>query len=148
MDGILLSVLMKKIISIPLLLLILFSGIKINIASHYCGGNYAATKVSLNGELASCGMVHKPALKTRQAVLTSQCCEDVMMTYSISTNYVPSTICCFQAALEQVIHSFIVPGEILTQSEHSILTTTSEGRPPGLFCPESVEQQVICIFRI
>ena len=41
---------MKNVISIPLALLILFTGINVQIASHYCGGNFAAAKVSLTGK--------------------------------------------------------------------------------------------------
>ncbi len=34
----------------------LASGMKVSIDRHYCGGQLAATKISVTGKLASCGM--------------------------------------------------------------------------------------------
>lgn len=48
---------MKKLLSISFAFLIAFSVMHITIATHHCGsGNTTTEKVSINGELASCGM--------------------------------------------------------------------------------------------
>ena len=47
---------MKKFISISLTFLLLAALFHFSIATHYCGGTIAATKISLSGKLASCGM--------------------------------------------------------------------------------------------
>jgi len=47
---------MRKLSSISLAILILLAGMHITIATHFCGGEIAATKVSLAGIAASCGM--------------------------------------------------------------------------------------------
>jgi hypothetical protein len=44
---------MRKILSIPLFILIVFSWITVNISTHFCGGSVAATKVSPDSERAT-----------------------------------------------------------------------------------------------
>ncbi|MFZ0283138.1 MAG: hypothetical protein WAL29_15920, partial [Bacteroidales bacterium] len=66
---------MKRILSIPLVLLIAFSGISLKLATHYCGGNVVDTKVSLSGRHATCGMEHRGDFNN-EVTLRSICCED------------------------------------------------------------------------
>jgi hypothetical protein len=130
------------------MLLILFSGINIKIASHFCGGNFAATKVSLTGELASCGMEHQSGTKSPQDLISSHCCEDVISSYFISPNYVPSSCCYLPDIGQEINHTFIVHNELFFSQEISVSAISGNKRPPGCFIPVGVEQQVICIFRI
>ena len=46
----------EKLLSISFALLILLSGMHFTIDTHYCGGEFAASKASFLGELVSCGM--------------------------------------------------------------------------------------------
>jgi hypothetical protein len=48
--------LVKKIVSISLLFLTLTALLHLSIATHYCGGMKAASKISFSGKLATCGM--------------------------------------------------------------------------------------------
>ena len=138
---------MKRIISIPLMIMILFSGISVKFASHYCGGRVAATKVSLTGELASCGMEHQSGTKPSPDFFSSHCCDDVTSSYSISTNYFPSLYVVNDPG-QQVTHIINVPCDFLISKDISNFTSYSNKRPPGNYCPNSVVRQVICIFRI
>ena len=62
---------MKRIVSIPLLFIILFSGINVKFASHYCGGNFSGTKVSLTGELATCGMEQEQMTESSDVLIST-----------------------------------------------------------------------------
>jgi hypothetical protein len=139
---------MKYILSIPLALLILFTGINVQIASHFCGGNFSAAKVSLTGELASCGMENQSAIKTTEDLLSRHCCDDVISSVSISSNYIPASFCYTQITGQEINHIYITHDQLVISQ--AVLFSASSGnvRPPGEFNPSEVEQQVICIFRI
>ncbi|MBE0667726.1 MAG: hypothetical protein IH593_08640, partial [Bacteroidales bacterium] len=47
---------MKKTISILFVCTVLLTGFQAVISTHYCGGRFADARVSLSGQLASCGM--------------------------------------------------------------------------------------------
>ena len=138
----------KKIISIQLLLLIIFSGTKLNIATHYCQNIVAAKVVSLSGKLASCGMENRSQTKSQEDLFTRHCCDDIVRTFSIAKKYIPSSISNLQEIAREVIHIFIIPVSVFTNGEQSVYTASGETRPPGLFNACNVEQSVICIFRI
>jgi hypothetical protein len=139
---------MKKIISIQLLLLILFTGINVNIASHFCGGHFRATKVSLNGDLASCGMEESREVSSPQDLLKNHCCEDVLSSFCINPHYIPSDLSYVHDYGMELIHIFILSDRVNTSRELSINADSGDKRPPGFFYPASVEQPIICIFRI
>jgi hypothetical protein len=138
---------MKTILSIPLVLLILFTGIKVNFATHWCGGHVAATKVSLNCELASCGMEKSPDIKSLNVIFTEECCKNTSSVYSICNNYVPS----FYSGddlNQQVITVHYADIDYKYSHEKIILPYLSDGRPPGTNESEKVSQPSLCIFRI
>ena len=139
---------MKRIVSIPLMILILFSGISINVASHYCGGNLASSKVSLKGELASCGMEHQSGTGSFGDQISKHCCEDVIHSFTLSTNYIPSTFLRITDAGNAPFSAFIVYDLPLFHREifGSLISETK--LPPGTYTPVCVEQQVICVFKI
>ena len=86
---------MKKILSIPLIILILGSGMTLNVATHYCCGKVAATKVSLSPRLASCGMEIPSVNKLTEDAISKHCCEDKISAYSFDTNYVSFLLFCY-----------------------------------------------------
>jgi len=139
---------MKRIAAIALLFLILFTGINVKIASHFCGGNFSGIKVSLTGELASCGMESQSGTKPSEDLLSRHCCDDLLFSVSINTNYVPSSCHYITVAGQDINQTFIIQDQ--TFIAQSILYSAVSGskRPPGGFNPSDVEQQVICIFQI
>ncbi len=139
---------MKTILSIPLVLLILFTGINVQIASHYCGGKFAAVKVSLTGELASCGMEHQSVTIPSEDQFSRHCCDDVISSISISTNYVPASCCYIPVAGKELIHTFFIQDQLFISQPVPVSALSGSRRPPGGFNPSDVEQQVICIFQI
>jgi hypothetical protein len=139
---------MKRIVSIPLLLIILFSGINVNFASHYCGGNFSGTRVSLTGELATCGMEQEHKTESSVILITTHCCDDKISSFSIGTNYVPSSFCHIPEMGQQTNNSLFTQNQLYISQQVPVSTISGNKRPPGRFGLASVEQQVICIFRI
>jgi hypothetical protein len=139
---------MKKILSIPLMLLILFSGIDITVATHYCGGNLSGTKISLNGELASCGMENNPVIRSSQYKISNHCCENIVASLSICSNYIPTASCCIPDLGPDISHVLFVQDEPPIRNDISFYAISCNKRPPGIFNPADVELQVICLFQI
>ncbi|MDP3001889.1 MAG: hypothetical protein Q8N38_02015 [Bacteroidales bacterium] len=138
---------MKAILSIPLIILILFTGISVKFATHYCGGYVAATKVSLTGELATCGMESKSDNNTQQKTFDKHCCDDITSAYSICNNYFASSYNFYDPG-QQVINMIAVLAGYLSNQETIINTSNNDIRPPGTNHPNSVDRPVLCIFRI
>ena len=138
---------MKSIISIPLIVLILFTGISVKFATHYCGGYVAATKVSLTGELATCGMERQSDNNPLQDTYNNNCCDDLTSAYSICNNYFASSYN-FDDPGRQVINMIAVPSGYISNQETIINTSFNDIRPPGTNLPNSVDRPVLCIFRI
>jgi len=70
---------MKKVLSIISVLIIILAGLQVTVSSHYCGGEPVASKISLSGTLASCGMEDNEEncpLPWHQ--VTSDCCETML----------------------------------------------------------------------
>jgi hypothetical protein len=137
---------MKTILSIPLIILILFSGVIVSFATHYCEGSVVATKISLTGEQASCGMEHVSINNPLLVKFQNHCCDNVTSVYSICNTYFPSAYNVEDPIL-QVISVLLVPYDYLNSSDIAI-NTLSNIRPPGCYTPNSVTLPDLCIFRI
>jgi hypothetical protein len=82
---------MKKVISISLTFLVLTAMLHLSVATHYCGGKIAASKISLSGKLASCGMEDdEKDLPQTDSHFASHCCDNVLVFYGINSIYFPS----------------------------------------------------------
>jgi len=138
---------MKTIISIILIILLLFSGISVKFATHYCGGYVAGTKVSLTGELATCGMERQSVDKSLETTCSKSCCEDVTSSYSICNKYV-TTSYSFNVQKQQVINMVFVSPCSINGQEALTHPSNNNTRPPGIYHPNSVSRPVLCIFQI
>ena len=139
---------MKKFITIALALLILLSGMHFTIATHYCGGTIAATKVSLSGKEASCGMVsgHRSdnAGETR---VSRHCCDDELVVYKIDNDYSPSSFH-LKEITQNLLHEFSIPEGFSFHSPIALLTHPTNVSPPDYFMANAVSMADICVFRI
>ncbi len=138
---------MKTLISIPLIILILFTGISVKFATHYCGGYVAATKVSLTGELATCGMERPSDNNSLQDTYNNNCCDDITSAYSICNNYISSSYFVNDPG-QQVTYVIDVPADYMSNQEIIINTSNNNIKPPGTNYPNSVTLPALCIFRI
>jgi hypothetical protein len=139
---------MKKFFTIPLALLILLSGMHFTIATHFCGGEVAATKVSLSGKAATCGMVSNVRSKhTSEASFNSDCCENEFSIYSTDNNYSPSEFH-VKEITQNVLHVFYIPESFSFHSDYPLLTNFTNVSPPDNFGANAVSMANICVFRI
>jgi hypothetical protein len=138
---------MKTILSIPLLILILFSGVIVNFASHSCEGSVVATKVSLTGEVATCGMESGVETHSSDVEITKHCCDNIVSAYSICNNYFASSFN-IEDPSQPVLPFFYIP---VDNSVHPELTNTisnTDIRPPGFNSANSTSLPALCVFRI
>ena len=138
---------MRKILSIPLIILILFTGVTVNFATHYCAGSVAATKISLTGKLATCGMESPSDIKTNEGLYKNHCCDNVTAAYSLRADYIPSFAYDIDLCRQFNLITYVLVDSII---HHQIFIIDSDEttKPPGLYTPNSVDRQIICLFRI
>jgi hypothetical protein len=143
-----LSIKMKKLFSISIALLMLLSGMQLTISRHYCGGELADSKVSVIGQIASCGMETATNDCTQTGNhLKSNCCNNKVSVYTVDHNYSPS-FTEFKAFSQSVLQVYLVPENNLFHSLTSFLQTSTDASPPGNFLATAVSLPKICVFRI
>ena len=139
---------MKKLLSISFALLILLSGMHFTIATHYCGGEFAATKASFSGELASCGMEGLvDECSTPGIQLKKHCCDDKVSAFAIDHNYAPS-FTEFTALTQHILQVFIIPVSIEVHSLSVINHISTSVSPHGNSLIYAVSLPKICVFLI
>lgn len=139
---------MKKGISILLAIVMIATMFHFSVATHYCGGYIAASKVSLTGKLATCGMEgsEKP-LPPPGIYFSKHCCEDVVISYSTDNNYIPS----FSSIPAAVLFNFLtlgLPSESSVGLAGVFKSQYSDKSPPGEMMSTNVDLSDICVFRI
>ena len=120
----------------------------LSLATHYCGGMKAASKISFSEQKANCGM-ETEATKCpnhNKNQIDNDCCKDVVSVYSIEKNYNPTTFEFKQFSLN-VLHVFIVPTTIGNLAASSYLLNTNAS-PPDIIKASAVNIASICVFRI
>jgi hypothetical protein len=140
-------IIMKKFLTIPLALLILFSGMNFTVATHYCGGHIAATKLSFTGKLATCGMTALKSENSAETQISSKCCDDKTSVYKIDNNYSPAAFH-FKNISQNIHVEFLIPQGFLVQAPVSLLTIPANVSPPDWFAANAVRMADICVFRI
>jgi hypothetical protein len=139
---------MKKVFSMSLTILMLTAILHLSVATHYCSGNLAASKISLSGKLASCGMENNEIdLPSAGFIFTKHCCENVLETYGINSIFFPS----FSSVPEsrfQLFQVFIIPSNLALNLLPPIKPINTNVNPPGAFASSSVDLSDICVYRI
>ncbi|MCX6220088.1 MAG: hypothetical protein NTZ69_03785 [Bacteroidia bacterium] len=140
---------MRKILSILFASLILISGLHISIAKHYCSGESAAfEKISVTGELATCGMEDPKDEKPLQGVnFKAHCCDNEVSTFVVDNNYAPSfsIFKVFPQPVLQVCRNI----EVFNLQQIVVLSLYNTNvLPPGNYLASAVSLPDICVFRI
>ena len=139
---------MKKIISIFLTFLMLAALFHFSIATHYCGGTIAATKISLSGKLASCGMESDATTRPLQGSnFVSHCCENSLTFCGVVNNYHP-TFSYIPEVYRDQIRLICIPGSFIRYSPSLIKPICTNTSPPGKLSFNTVELSNICVYRI
>ena len=138
----------KKGVSISLVLLLLAAMNHFSVATHYCGGNIAAIKVSISGESATCGMEcqgnEQPHTGT---IMTTYCCDDVLTSYSTDNIYTPS-YSVFPELLQNNMQAFNLLNGLPVLPVRVSKSLNTNVRPPGPLMSSTVVLSDICVFRI
>jgi len=139
---------MKKFLAISIAFLILLAGMHFTVATHLCGGKIAATRVSVMGKIASCGMVHDKNSKTSpKSSLSSNCCKNEISVYSVDNNYTPSNFH-FKGITQNIHLEFCLVKGFSYYSNFPSLTKYTNVSPPDNFLASAVSMADICVFRI
>ena len=141
--------LVKKLLSISFAFLITLSVMHITIATHYCvSGNTTTEKVSIDGELASCGMEGPDDQCSLPSThFSKHCCDDKVSVLAVDTNYSPS-FTNFTAFAQHILQVYIVPVSNELHSLTSINLISSSASPPSNFLVHTVSLPTICVFLI
>jgi hypothetical protein len=138
---------MKKVFSISLIILTFAAILPLSVATHYCGGNIAASKISLSGKVANCGMEADDHDQLPSGIVfSSHCCDNIVVSYSVTSNYFPS-FTFIPDTYQQLLQHFDIPDKIAL-SYPSSLKIFSDKSPPDDFPYHSVDLSEICILRI
>lgn len=141
---------MKKVFSILTAILLLTAMLHISVARHYCGGELVASKITLSGGLASCGMEgteESCPLDSPGNHLKSHCCDDVVTYFSIDNNYYQnqSVVSETYRTTTQVME---MPIALAVQFHINNSHLFSSVSPPDLLMNAAVDLTDICVFRI
>ncbi len=140
---------MRKILSILFASLILISGLHISIAKHYCSGESSAfEKISVTGELATCGMEDPKDQEVIPGVyFKAHCCDNEVSTLVVDNNYAPSfsIFKVFPQPVLQVCHNI----EVFNLQQIVVFSLYNTNvLPPGDYLASAVSLPDICVFRI
>ena len=118
------------------------------IATHYCGGEIAATKASFSGKLASCGMEGLVDECSSPGIhLKKHCCDDKVSALAVDHNFAPS-VTNFTTFAQHILQVYIIPVSIEIHSLTAINLTCSDVSPPGNSLIHAVSLPKICVFLI
>jgi len=119
-----------------------------SVATHYCHGNVVASKISLSGKLASCGMEggenDNPFTGTH---ITTHCCDDVVTYYGIDTYYTPS-FSVITTSFQHNFQVFSIPAGLPVNCSAVLKSFYTNVSPPGTLMSTNVDLSDICVFRI
>jgi hypothetical protein len=139
---------MKKVFFIALSLLMMVAMIHISVATHYCGGKEVASIVSLTGKIADCGMgIEDTQLPVSGTYLGKHCCENIVLFYSIDSNYTPS-FNVFSGSYQTNFQTLSIPLELSISSVTLLKALYGNVGPPGALMSSNVDLSDICVFRI
>jgi hypothetical protein len=121
---------MRKALTIPLILALLFSGIAVKYSIHLCGGEIVSAKFSLRGNVATCNMELADISIPGLDLIKTHCCDSIATFFQLKTNYVPSSTYELEPVVNSVGFSFT---EYLFSETPILITGQSYDKkgPPG-----------------
>ena len=139
---------MKKLFSILFATMILLSGMHLSFATHLCGGEVSAIKLSIIHEKASCGMcAEEQAVPTHKSFESESCCKDEMSFLAVDTNYNLSSLQ-INEPVNHLLQVFYIPSTIGIITFNSNFSINTHVQPPGNYIASAVSLPDICVFRI
>lgn len=118
------------------------------IATHYCQGIEVATKVSLTGKLADCGMGNpKNEIPLSETILSRLCCDNNLNYCGVFANYV-TTFSFVPQIFQNDIQIFAIPAKYSSTFPSGLIPLNTDTSPPGTVRSTDVDLSGICVFRI
>jgi len=120
----------------------------ISVAMHYCEGKEVATKVSLSGKLASCGIkCPEEEIPLQGTYFTGHCCDNTLTFCGISSIYSP-TYSFVPESYQCSYQVLAIPVELFVKFQTDNESFYSNVSPPGALMSTDVDLSDICVFRI
>jgi hypothetical protein len=139
---------MKKVISISLTLLMLIALLHFSVATHYCMGKMAASRISFSGALANCGMENdETELPQTGSYFTTHCCDNVITICGINSTYFPS-FSFIPESYNNDFQVFTLPSSMTFCPVALYIPMNTSVNPPGVSTANNVDLTSICVFRI
>lgn len=139
---------MKKVFSILFALMILLSGMHLSLATHLCGGEVSAVKVSFTHQNASCGMcAEEQTSSNEQSFSAESCCKDEIALYTVDNNYNPTSLQ-VNKPTQHLAQVFFIPAHLGLHFISSNFSTYTNVHPPDNYFVSAVNLPDICVFRI
>jgi len=131
-----------------MVLLMLAAMFHISVATHYCGGQIADSRVTLTGKLASCGM-EAPAkgLPFPGESFSKHCCDDVIMICETDSDYMPS-LSFVPVSYQCDLQILPVLTGLSFDTCPDLVSFYTNVNPPGALMSTDVDLSSICVFRI
>ena len=122
--------------------MIFLSGMHLSVATHLCGGEIAAVKLSFTHENAGCGMCAVEQLPTiNQSIESESCCKDQMSFLAVDSNYSPSTLQ-IQQPVQTLLQVFDIPNTLGILFNDTNSTTNANVQPPGNYIASAVSSRI------
>ena len=128
--------------------IILLSGMHLSVANHICGGRHVATKISLSGERATCGMKNNVDEKAHQTLVKQNCCHNEIAQLTVDPNYEQSTFKTPTVKEYQLLATAPLGVTALSIVPISTIAIRANEFPPGNELVNKVTLSTICVFRI
>jgi len=139
----------KKTLSILTVLLTIASMLNFSVARHYCRGVEVASRFSLSGELASCGMEEtENGCPLHGQMLDNHCCDDSVIMYGIDNTCINSPYSFPEES--RTNHLPLLPAQATAVNSMLLLTGSyfTDTGPPLSRDPATVHLTSICLFRL
>jgi len=138
---------MKKAFAIGFTLAVLLAGLHISVSTHFCGGEIAASLVSLSGRTASCGMEgDEESCPLPWHHITNNCCDDeqkILSTVNLFT--IPFT---YEEDKYTDNTNLLIHNIIQFYPPYPFIASFKNYLPPGIYFHRQVSPEKICVFRI
>lgn len=139
---------MRKGLSILFALVMMISSAHLTIATHYCGGEVAARKISLSGKLATCGMEDsRESCPSSGILLKKHCCENSIVTIGIANNFT-APVSLENENAQNIQNHFYLPVNYSNNYISEFNNFFTNIHPPGGVSASAVDLNNICAFRI
>lgn len=138
---------MKKILSILFALLIILSGMHFSLAIHLCEGKLFGSKFSFSGDHVSCGMESKSDHSGKGYQLSSECCDDQLISFTVEQEFAPSQVLVDDFNTHE-LPVFFLPENIAGNVQKLFNSPLSDG---SLCLTDPVDElrlEDLCVFRI